>query len=61
MPMSKHKKYKKRGNMSPPKVNNSTIKELNNSEEDEIANNEFKRTMIRMINEIKKDMYKQTN
>jgi hypothetical protein len=47
--------------MSPPKVNNSTIKELNNSEEDEIANNELKRTMIRMINEIKKDMYKQTN
>jgi hypothetical protein len=38
--------------MSPPKVNNSTIKNLNDSEVDEISNNKFKR-MIRIINEIK--------
>jgi hypothetical protein len=48
---------KKQGNMSPPKVNNSTINDLNNSEADEIADNELKRTMITTINEIKKDIY----
>jgi hypothetical protein len=47
---------KKEGNISPPKVNNSTIKDLNNSEMDEISNNEPKRTMIRMINKNKEDM-----
>jgi hypothetical protein len=34
--------------MSPPKVNNSTIKALNNTEVDEISNSELQRTMIRM-------------
>jgi hypothetical protein len=29
---------------------------LNNSEADEISNNEFRKTMIRMINKIKEDM-----
>jgi hypothetical protein len=38
--------------VSPPKVNNSTIKDLNNSEVDEISNDELKRT-IRIINEIR--------
>jgi hypothetical protein len=52
----KHKYYgnrKKQGNISLPKVNNSTIKELNDSEADRISNNELKRKMIRIINEIK--------
>jgi hypothetical protein len=42
--------------MSSPKVNNSTVKDLNDSEVNEIANNELKRAMIRLINEIKKDV-----
>jgi hypothetical protein len=47
--------------MSPPKVNNSTIKDLNNSEVDEIPNNELKGMKIRMINKIKEDMYQHLN
>jgi hypothetical protein len=47
-----------RRNMSPLKPNNSKIKDLNNNEEIEILNNDFKRTMTRIINEIK-EMYKQ--
>jgi hypothetical protein len=35
--------------MSSPKVSNSTIKNLSDSEADEISNNELKRTMIRII------------
>jgi hypothetical protein len=34
---------KNQGNMYPSKVNNSTIKDLNNSEADEISNNELKK------------------
>jgi hypothetical protein len=45
----------KQSNMSPSKVSNSTIKDLNR-ELDEISNNVLKRMMIRMINEIKEDM-----
>jgi hypothetical protein len=44
--------------MSLLKVNKSTKKDLNDSEADEISNKELKRTMIRMINEIKEDMNK---
>jgi hypothetical protein len=47
--------------MSSPRVNNSTIKDSNNSEVDEISNNELKRTMIRMTNKIKKDLHKHMN
>jgi hypothetical protein len=47
--------------MSPPKVNNSTIKDLNSSEVDEIPNNELKGMKIRMINKIKEDMYQHLN
>jgi hypothetical protein len=47
---------KKQGNVSPPKLNDSTIQNLNASEVDEISNNELKRTWIRMINKIKVDM-----
>jgi 1,2-phenylacetyl-CoA epoxidase PaaB subunit len=43
------------------KVKNSTIKELNNSEVDEISKDKFKRTMIRMTNKIKKDLHKHMN
>jgi hypothetical protein len=38
---------KKKGNMSSPKVNNSTIKGLNDSEVDEFSNNELKRMMTK--------------
>jgi hypothetical protein len=34
---------KKQGNMSPSKANNSTTKDLNDSEENEISNNELKK------------------
>jgi hypothetical protein len=53
--------------MSPPKVNNSTIKDLNNSELYEISNNELRRTLTRTVNKIKepesfkKDTNKQLN
>jgi hypothetical protein len=40
------------------KVTNSTTKDFSNSEKDEISNKELKITMIRMINEIKEDIYK---
>jgi hypothetical protein len=46
---------KKQGNTSPPKVNNSTIKDLNDGEVDEISNNKLKITRIRMINKIKEE------
>jgi hypothetical protein len=39
--------------MSPPKVNNSIVKNFNKSKIDEL-----KRTIIRIVNEIKEDMYK---
>jgi hypothetical protein len=48
----------KQSNMFPPRVNNSTAKYLNISEVDEISNNKIKRTMRRMMNKIKEDMYK---
>jgi hypothetical protein len=32
--------------MSPQKVNNTTIKDLNDGEEDEISNNELKRIQV---------------
>jgi hypothetical protein len=41
--------------------NNSTTKELNEIEVDEISDNELKRTMTIMINEIKKKMHKHLN
>jgi hypothetical protein len=44
---------KKRSNTSPPNVKNSTKKDLKDNEVLEIANNEHKRTIMRMINEIK--------
>jgi hypothetical protein len=40
--------------MSPLNDNNSTIKDLNNIEADDTSTNELKRTMIRMVNKIKK-------
>jgi hypothetical protein len=41
---------KKPAYMSPLKVINSTIKDLNDSDMDEILNNELKRTLMIMIN-----------
>jgi hypothetical protein len=42
--------------MSPPKVTNSILKDLNNSEVDEISNNE-QSTVIRTVNKTKEDIY----
>lgn len=47
--------------MSPPQVNNYTIKVLKDSEVGKISNNELKTTMIKVINDIKEDMYKLLN
>jgi hypothetical protein len=48
--------------MSPSKVNHFTIKDLSDREEEEISNKKIKKeTMIRMINEIKKEVFKQVN
>jgi hypothetical protein len=51
---------KQQGNNSHPKVNNSKINNLNNSEEEEISNKKFRKTIARVINEIK-EVYKQQN
>jgi hypothetical protein len=40
--MQKHNNTKKQDVVSPPKVNNFAIKNLNISEENEISNNELK-------------------
>jgi hypothetical protein len=47
---------KKQSNSSPSKAHNSTIKDLNNSEEEEISNSKFK-LMKKMINAMKKERY----
>jgi hypothetical protein len=47
--------------MSSPKVNNATIIDLEDSEADEILNKVLKRTKLRMIIEIKEDIYKYLN
>jgi hypothetical protein len=47
---------KNQGKVSLPKVKNSTIKDLNDSEVDEISNDELKTTMIIMANTIKEDI-----
>jgi hypothetical protein len=39
--------------MPPPKVNNSTIRDLNNHKVYEISNNELKTTIVRMIMKLK--------
>jgi hypothetical protein len=38
-----------------------TINDLNDCEEEEISNNELKRTVIKMINKIEEDMCKHVN
>jgi hypothetical protein len=47
--------------MSPPKVNDSMIMDLNNKETDKMENNELKRTMIKIISEIKEELFKHLN
>jgi hypothetical protein len=47
-------------NISPPKVNNSTVTDLHDNQGDEISNNELK-NLLTMINKIKEDMYKHPN
>jgi hypothetical protein len=41
--MQKHKNYEKQGKMTPQKVDNHTIKDLNDSEVNEISNIELKK------------------
>jgi hypothetical protein len=45
---------KQQGNISPSKAN-STTKDLNNSEEEEISNTEFQKIIAKMINELKEE------
>jgi hypothetical protein len=52
---------KKQGNTTPLKLSNSTIMDFNNSEVNKISDKEFKRMIIKMINEIKEDMNKWLN
>jgi hypothetical protein len=52
---------RKQGNMTPQKVNNHTIKDLMDSEEDETSVSEHMTMMIRMIKEVKEDLQKQVN
>jgi hypothetical protein len=47
--------------MTPPKVNNFIVTDLNNSAMDAILNKEFKRLTVRMINKIKEDKNKHLN
>jgi hypothetical protein len=42
------------GNLFPPKVNNSTVEDLNDSEMNEISTRELKRMMARMYNHLNK-------
>jgi hypothetical protein len=58
--MQKHKKYVKRKKTrwkDTFKINNPAIKDLNDSEVDETANNELRKMMIKIINKIKEDMH----
>jgi hypothetical protein len=51
---SQHRNIKQQSNISPSKAN-STSKDLNNSEEEEISNTEFQKIIVRMINEFKEE------
>jgi hypothetical protein len=51
---------KQESNSSPLKANNSTIKVLNSSEDEDIQTN-FLKAMTKIINEFKDEMYKQLN
>jgi hypothetical protein len=57
----RNKKYEKKGYMTPSKINNSTIMDSSGSEINEISEKEFKRKMIRMINNIKQDTNEHLN
>jgi hypothetical protein len=52
---------RKQGNMTPPRVNNSTVRDTNDSEVDESLDKEFKRMIIIMIKESKETMSKCLN
>jgi hypothetical protein len=51
-----YRNMKHQGNNPHSKVNNTKINNLNNREEKEISHNKFRKTIARMINEIKKEM-----
>jgi hypothetical protein len=52
-----NRNVKQHGNISPLKTN-STTKDLNNNEEEEIANIEFQKPIVKMINELKEETQK---
>jgi predicted RNA binding protein with dsRBD fold (UPF0201 family) len=60
MNKSQCRNMKHQGNNSHSKANNSRINNLNNSEEEEISNKKFRKTIRRTINEIK-EVCKQQN
>jgi acetyl-CoA carboxylase alpha subunit len=51
----------KQSNTTPPKLNDSTIVDTDDNEEDEISHKAFKTMIIRMTNKIKDDMNKCLN
>jgi hypothetical protein len=48
---------KQQGNHSPSKAN-STTKDLNTCTEEELSNNEFQKTIVKMINDLKEETQK---
>jgi hypothetical protein len=52
---------KEQGNSSPRKANNSTIKASNSSDEEGIVKQWLQNKKIKMMNEFKRNMYKQRN
>jgi hypothetical protein len=52
---------KRKENMTPPKMNNHTRKDLIYSEGDETSIFKLKRIMTAMVNEMKEDMQKHDN
>jgi DNA anti-recombination protein RmuC len=54
---SQWRKMMQQGNSSPSK-SNSTTKNLDNSEEEDIPNIEFQKLTVRMINEVKEETHK---
>jgi hypothetical protein len=55
----KRENKRMQGNMNPKKINNYTIEDLVDSEEDESSDAKVKRIIIRMFTELKKNIQKQ--
>jgi Fe-S-cluster-containing dehydrogenase component len=59
--MKKYKKNKNQGNMSPPKVCNSSVTKSKDSEVVEMSPKALKSLIFKTINDIKEDTNKQIN